>query len=146
MTSPLLDPQPWEWTGPRVLIEHADESRADALAAALRQAGYAVAVCPGPAPDEACPLAAGDGCATAFGADLVVSGLGFETPAAREALRALRTRAPRLPIVVVADANDIVDWPELVDGCPLAVPAAAAPEQVVELVQATLKREESDVA
>jgi DNA-binding response OmpR family regulator len=140
-----LDPQPWEWTGPRVLIEHADETRADALAAALRHAGYAVAVCPGPAHDETCPLAHGDGCAVAVGADLVVSTLGFETSAAREVLGALRTCTPSVPLVIAADADDIVDWPGLVDGCALAVPASASPDEIVELVEATLERQEPDV-
>jgi DNA-binding NtrC family response regulator len=127
-----------------VLIEHADETRADTLAAALRRAGYAVAVCPGPA-DTCCPLADGDGCAAAFGADLVVSGLGFETSAAREALHALKTRAPRVPLVVMANAEDIRDWPELVDGCSLSMPYAAPADRVVKLVKASLEREESDV-
>lgn len=144
MRRPLLDPQPWEWRGPRVLIEHADAARADALAASLRQAGYAVAICPGPAPGERCPLAKGDGCAAVVGADLVVSGLGLETPAAREALGALRTQAPRLPIVVEADADEVARWPQLV-GCALVAPTAA-PEQVVTRVKAELEWEVSDVA
>ena len=136
MTYSLLDPQPWEWAGPRVLIEHADEARADALAAALRRAGYAVACCPGPEPGGRCALA-GDGCAAAAGADLVVSSLGFETAEAREALGSLRTRLPHLPVVVEAGEHDRALWPELVDGCAPFAPAAA-PEQVVEHVRLTL--------
>ena len=138
-----MDPLPWEWTGPRVLVEQADERRADVVAAALRRVGYAVAVCTGPTREKACPLAGGGDCAAALGADLVVSSLGFETTAARDVLRALRTTMPRVPLVVAAGADDIVTWPELVDGCSLAVPASAAPEQVVALVKATLEREES---
>ena len=139
-----LDPQPWEWAGPHVLIEHADEARADALAAALRRAGYSVACCPGPAAGGRCPLA-DDGCAAAAGADLVVSGLGFETTAARDALGALRTRLPRLPVVLEVGAGDAERWPELVDGCTVVAPPAA-PEQVVAQVRATLRAQESDAA
>jgi subtilase family serine protease len=70
-----LTPQPWPWEGPRVLIEDADEERADARAAAFRRRGYAVAVCSGPTAASTCPLAHEDGCASATGADLVVSSL-----------------------------------------------------------------------
>lgn len=98
-----LSPQPWQWTRPRVLIEDADASRADARAAELRRRGYAVAICPGPSADDACPLAADEGCAAVEGADAVVSSLGFDTEEAREALAAVRTRAAHVPLVVAAD-------------------------------------------
>ena len=81
-------PQPWPWVGqPRVLIEHPDESAGLALASILRQAGYAVAVCPGPEQSEHCPLTGPEGCAVAHGADVVVSSLGLERPEARRGAR-----------------------------------------------------------
>ncbi len=142
---PLLDPQPWAWPRPRVLIEHADEAGSDALAAAVRRAGYAVAVCPGPTAEARCPLAGDPGCAAAHGADAVVSRLGLETPEAREALAALRAQVPRTPLLVEADEADAERWPELLAGCEL-VAAPAAPEQIVSRLQSMLEPGRSDRA
>lgn len=136
-----LSPEPWQWNRPRVLIEDLDEARADARAAMFRRSGYAVAVCPGPAPGGTCPLAtADDGCAAAVGADVIVSSLGLEAVEARDALAALRSRAPAVPLLVAADVGDVVRWPDLVEGCDV-VPADAAPEQVVARAEALVAHE-----
>jgi hypothetical protein len=121
-----------------VLIEHADEARSEALAAALRRSGFAVTICPGPTPSDRCPLAGDAGCAAAVGADAVLSGLGLGTPEAREALAALRVHAPRTPLLVEADAAAAARWPELLDGCDLVAPSAT-PAQLVERLRAMIE-------
>src|SRR5271165_3997926 len=89
-----INPQPWRWDHPRVLVEHPDEEAGLAIASGLRFAGYAVAVCPGPRGHQKCPLTGPAGCAPAHDADVVVCSLGYEQDAAREILRELRTRYP----------------------------------------------------
>ncbi|MGO9763745.1 MAG: hypothetical protein ACLP1Q_21035 [Solirubrobacteraceae bacterium] len=129
-----LDPQPWRWSHPRVLVEHPDEATGLAIASGLRYAGYAVAVCPGPAGHGRCPLTGPAGCAPAHDADLVVSSLGYEHEAAREVLRELRTRYPDTPLLVEAPADVDTDLRELLDGCH-QLPAPASTEQIVTAVQ-----------
>jgi len=125
-----LNPQPWPWPAPRVLVEHADaEATADVLAA-LRGDGFAVAVCRGPEHDSRCPLAADDGCAAAEGADVVVSWLGLATAEAREALAASRSRLPGTPLLVVANAGEAAQWPELVENAAV-IEGPASPAQVL---------------
>lgn len=104
-----MSPQPWPWIGqPRVLIEHADESAGLALATTLREAGYSVALCPGPEPSERCPLTGPAGCAIADGADAIVSNLGLERPEAAEVLLELRAHYPNTPLVVGVAPEDVV--------------------------------------
>ena len=79
------------------------------LAAGLRQAGYGVAVCPGPNESERCPLAGDDGCEAAHGADVIVAGLGLSKPQSREVLEALRARCAGTPLVV--EVSHRIDWP-----------------------------------
>src|SRR5271167_572079 len=100
-----IDPQPWRWNHPRVLVEHPDEATGLAIASGLRFAGYAVAVCPGPPGRGQCPLTGPAGCAPAHDADLVVCSLGYEHDAAREVLRELRTRYPDTPLLVEVPAD-----------------------------------------
>jgi hypothetical protein len=97
-----------------VLLESPDREENSARIDALRRAGYAVAVCPGPTAESRCPLAGDEGCAVAHGADLVVSSLGLSEVAEREPLAALRTRLPDLPVLVEADAETAARWPDLV--------------------------------
>ncbi|MGD0455470.1 MAG: hypothetical protein ABSB69_17940 [Solirubrobacteraceae bacterium] len=129
-----LNPQPWRWSHPRVLVEHPDEAAGLAIASGLRYAGYAVAVCPGPAGHERCPLTGPAGCAPAHDADLVVSSLGYEHEAAREVLRELRTRYPDTPLLVEAPPDMDESLHELLDGCH-QLPAPASTEQIVATVQ-----------
>ncbi len=132
-----LSPEPWPWSGPRVLIENADEATGLAQALALRQTGYAVAVCPGPQQSERCPLAGTEGCAVAGGADAIVSSLGLDRPESREVLEALRTRYPATPLIVEVAPGQEGEWPELLDGCDLLVAPVAA-DQIVAAVRNAL--------
>ncbi len=129
-----MDPQPWRWTDPRVLVEHPDEATGLAIASGLRFAGYAVAVCPGPRGHGQCPLTGPGGCAPAHGADLVVCSLGYERETAREVLRELRTRYPATPLLVEVPSEVDADLEELLDGCH-RLQAPATPEQIVAAVQ-----------
>ncbi|MGO9207507.1 MAG: hypothetical protein ACLQBX_15215 [Candidatus Limnocylindrales bacterium] len=129
-----LKPQPWRWDHPRVHVEHPDEEAGLAIASGLRFAGYAVAICPGPAGHGRCPLAGPAGCAPAHDADLVVSSLGYEHEAAREVLRELRAHYPDTPLLVEAPADMDAGMRELLDGCH-QLPAPASTEQIVAAVQ-----------
>jgi len=132
-----LRPEPWRWGHPRVLVEHPDEAAGLAIASALRFAGYAVAVCPGPPGRGQCPLVGPEGCAPAHDADLVVCALGYEGETGQEVLRALRTRYPNIPVLVEAPADMDADLRELMDGCE-QLPAPSTPEQIVAAVQSML--------
>ena len=133
-----LSPQPWPWSGhPRVLIEHAEESVGMSLAAGLRQAGYAVAVCPGPAQSERCPLAGDEGCEAAHGADVIVSSLGLGTPQSREVFEALRARCAGTPLIVEVAPGEKEEWSDLLQGCEVVV-SPVAPDELVAAVRGVL--------
>jgi len=136
----VLRPQAWDWPGPRVLLERPSAEETPARIDALRRAGYAVAVCPGPTAEERCPLAGDEGCAAAHGADVIVSSLRLESVEAREALAALRTRLPRLPVLIEADAAAASRWPELVRHGDRLEPGIA-PSELVERVEAAISKE-----
>lgn len=125
-----LQPQPWEWPHPRVLLELPDRAGNRERIEALRRAGYSIAVCPGPSAAGHCPLASDEGCAAAHGADIVVSALGVDTPEGREPLVALRARLPHLPVLVEADAEATTRWPDLVREDERIEPGAAPAELV----------------
>jgi hypothetical protein len=132
--SPKLEPQPWRWTHPRVLIEHPDEAAGLAIASGLRYAGFAVGVCPGPHGLGQCPLTGPEGCAPAHDADVVVCSLGYEREAAREVLHELRQRYPHTKLLVEVPNTIDTELQELLEGCHV-VPAPASPEQIVEAVR-----------
>jgi len=132
--SPKLEPQPWRWTHPRVLIEHPDEAAGLAIASGLRYAGFAVGVCPGPRGLGQCPLTGPEGCAPAHDADVVVCSLGYEREAAREVLHELRRRYPHTKLLVEVPATIDAELRELLEGCQV-VPAPASPQQIVEAVR-----------
>ena len=133
-----LSPQPWPWPGhPRVLIEHVDESAGMNVAAGLRQAGYAVAVCPGPTQSARCPLAGDEGCEVAHGADVIVSSLGLGTPQSREVLEALRARCAGIPLIVEVAPEEKAEWADLLQGCEVVV-SPVAPEELVAAVRGVL--------
>jgi DNA-binding NtrC family response regulator len=135
-----LNPEPWPWPGhPRVLVESADESADLRLTSALREAGYGVAVCPGPLETERCPLTGPEGCAIAHGADVVVSSLGLERAEARDVLQALRARCPNVPLVVEVGAGLGSEWPDLLRGCEL-VYSPVGPEELVAAVRRALEK------
>ena len=94
MRKKRIDPGIWQWPErPRVLIEDPDLESGLAAASALRQAGYTVAICRGPEPDEYCPLVGADDCALVIGADVVISGVGPEVE------QAVRARHPGKPVL-----------------------------------------------
>ena len=136
----VLRPQAWDWPGPRVLLEQPPGEETHARVDALRRAGYAVAVCPGPTGKDRCPLAGDEGCAAAHGADVVVSSLGLESAEAREALAALRTLLPRRPLLVEADAEAALRWPKHVPRDDRLEPGIT-PSELVERVEAALAKE-----
>lgn len=117
-----------------MLIEHPDEAAGLAIASALRFAGYAITVCPGPRGRGQCPLVGPAGCAPAHDADLVVCCLGYDRVAAAEVLRELRLRYPNMPLLVEAPSEADGELTELLDGCD-QLPAPASPEQIVAAVQ-----------
>jgi len=140
-----LRPQPWRWGHPRVLVEHPDEAAGLEISSALRFAGYAVAICPGPRGRGRCPLVGPEGCAPAHDADLVVCCLGYERETAREVLRELRTRYPGIPLVVEAPPDADADQRELLAGCE-QLPSPATPEQIVAVTQSLLGQVNEEVA
>jgi hypothetical protein len=83
---------------PRVLIEHTDPRAGTALARALHDAGFAVATCPGPTPQEPCPVLRGDECPLANRADVIVSGL-RDHPEGRSIAAWLRVQHPKTPLL-----------------------------------------------
>jgi DNA-binding NarL/FixJ family response regulator len=109
------------------------------LASALRQAGYAVAVCPGPAETERCPLSGPEGCSVAHGADVIVSSLGFDRVESRDVLQSLRTRLPDARLVVEVNAGRQNEWTDILQGCEL-VHAPATPDEVLSAVERALSR------
>ena len=102
MPKKRVDTGPWQWPGTRVLIEDADLDRGLAAAWALRRAGYAVALCRGPDPDEYCPLVGPDDCALVVGADVVVAGIGPEIE------EAVRRRHPNTPVIAPGTPATVV--------------------------------------
>ena len=133
----VLRPQAWDWPGPRVLLEQPDRDETPARVDALRRAGYAVAVCPGPTAEDRCPLAGDEGCAAAHGADVIVSSLGLENTEAREALAALRMRLPQLRVLVEAETAAAERWPQLVPERDRVEPGIT-PSELVERVEAAI--------
>jgi len=133
-----LSPQPWPWVGqPRVLIEHPDDAVGLELASILRLEGYAVAVCPGPAESERCPLTGPEGCAVAHGADVVVSALGLDSSTGRDVLQALRARLAGTPLVVEVEPGLEDEWQDLLEGCQV-VASPADPNRLVASVREAL--------
>lgn len=117
-----------------MLVENPDEAAGLEIASGLRLAGYAVAVCPGPAARGRCPLTGPAGCAPAHDADLVVGCLGYEQEAAREVLRELRTRYPDTPLIVETPSETDAGLRELLEGChQLSAPTSV--EQIVTAVK-----------
>jgi hypothetical protein len=103
MQKKRIDPGFWRFDDrPRALIEDADLGSALATASALRRAGYAVAICRGPEPDEYCPLVGAYDCALVAGADVVVSSLGEEIE------EAVQRRHPSTPLVTSVDPETVV--------------------------------------
>jgi hypothetical protein len=120
--------------GPRVLIEHPDPDAGLELAGALRDAGYAVAICRGPSSTARCPLHKLEPCVVVEGADVVVSALDFERDEGRDVLGGLRLRYPGTPLVVAATAAESLELADELYGCTV-VPVDAEAERIVDVVK-----------
>lgn len=101
---PTQNAEPWPWNGPRIVVEHPNEDAGLRMVAALRDEGYAVALCGGPDEVAGCPLAGPGDCAIAHDADAVVSCLGRDASPA--VVAALRARCPDVPLII--DPVDVV--------------------------------------
>lgn len=136
-----LSPQPWPWIGqPRVLIEHPDDAVALEFASALRREGFSVAVCPGPAESERCPLTGPEGCAAAHGADVVVSALGLDGSTGREVLEALRARLTDTALVVEVAPGLEDELGDLLEGCQIVTSPVDSERLVVSVREALAAR------
>ena len=131
---------PWAWPGrPRVLIDDGGEEPGSPLIEGLRQAGFAVAVCPGPGRGKSapgCPLV--EQCPLVEGTDVVVV-LDLERDESREELAALRAGNPGPSIVVPASAEDGSRWPQSVAGATVVdtlLPVQALVEAVTAAARA----------
>lgn len=96
-------------TGRRVLLECDDTTVQDGVERVLRESGYAVAVCCGPATRIAgrCPLVHEGRCGLVEEADVVVHALDPSRSEHREVLAAIEHERPRTPVVVeVTDGGD----------------------------------------
>lgn len=136
-----IDLQPWPFSErPRVLIEHPDPDAGLELAAALRGAGFAVAICRGPDGTARCPVHKLEPCVIVEGADVVVTALDLEREG-RDVLEGLRTRYPDTPLVVEATAAESIELADALYGCTV-VPVDAEPGRVVEAVRSEIRRRE----
>lgn len=88
----------------RILVEHPDTATRDAMAAALRRAGYTVLECGGPRslPGGRCRYVTEGDCDLVRAADAVVCGLNLDAPATVEVLRLHRAHAIGIPVIVEA--------------------------------------------
>jgi len=97
---------------PKVLLECEDASIQDGAERALRDSGYTVAVCNGPATRNSgrCPLVTDGRCRLVEEADVVVHALDASRDEHCEVLSAMRQHQPDMPIVVeVSTASDTRD-------------------------------------
>ena len=127
--------RPWPFAKrPRVLIEQPDPDASLELAGALRDAGYAVAICRGPSSAARCPLHRLEDCVVVEGADVVVTALDFEREEGRAVLEGLRLRYPATPLVVAATAAESIEVADVLHGCTV-VPVDVEAERIVNVVK-----------
>lgn len=110
MTRPRkpLDTWPTDHEAPRVLVEHVDGAFRAIAERSLIEEGFVVATCGGPASLRrgVCPLAEGDVCELAEGADVIYTGLDWTQQSSRRVFRAIRARFTRTPVVVEVSRDD----------------------------------------
>ena len=123
---------------PRVLVETSDAAEQWAMEEALRDAGYEVAVCDGPAVYGApCPLVERGECELAAGANVVVNAFPLRVPENQDVLWALQERCPATPVIVEARRHEVERYAELLEGCqvmPFSVTTAGLLSAVREVV------------
>jgi hypothetical protein len=135
--APQTDEPPTRWpeASGRVLVEVAGRGMGQVVERTLREQGYQVAVCGGPAVlrRRRCPLVQGDGCPLADGADLVVYALDLDDADDREVLEAHRAHPERRACVVVPPA--LVDrYRSLLEGYEV-VEAPLTPRKLTDALQ-----------
>ena len=102
---------------PRVLVEARDGALRDAVGDALGD-GYVVVDCPGPADGQVCPAVAGDRCATAAHADVVVCDVGAGDEHSRALPRAVARELREGASVIVAVTRPVAErHPEAFADC-----------------------------
>jgi hypothetical protein len=88
---------------PRVLVECDDPTIQDGLERVLRESGYAVSICAGPASrSSGCPLVLSGQCGLVEDAEVVVHTLDPVDPSNREVLAALARHSSDTPVVIEA--------------------------------------------
>jgi CheY-like chemotaxis protein len=112
MAMNVIPTWPGDTVGPRVLLECEDASIQDGAERALRENGYAVAVCNGPATRSSglCTLVTDGRCGLIDDADVVVHALDPDRDEHCEVLSAIRQHRPDTPVVVeVSNGADMRD-------------------------------------
>ncbi len=135
----VIHPEAWpEQSGkPRVLIENPDGAELWAHADVLREAGYDVAMCGGPAVQTedhdrtVCPLVTEGRCPLVEGADVVVSTTRLID--SREILATLSARSA--PVLVVEGTSSDLKRDGDVIGDSLEIPLPVLPQQLVAAVE-----------
>ncbi|MFP5322335.1 MAG: hypothetical protein ACLGIC_10880 [Acidimicrobiia bacterium] len=135
----LLHDHDWQGGGrARVLVEASEWPAREAIELILRGAGYATVACAGPeGSGQRCALAGGRGCAAAGEADLVVHALRASDARNLEALRALRSRRPAVPVVVEAPPAVAERREDDFAGCTV-IDAPLTPASLLEAVEQAL--------
>jgi DNA-binding NtrC family response regulator len=113
----------------RVLVVHRSASVAAAEADSLRNLGYEVETCSGPA-RFACPVLRGERCADAERADVLVYDVWAttESDGGRRLIEGLRDQNPEIPIVLTAPGM-LLDWVET-EGPHKVTPLVGVPTRV----------------
>jgi hypothetical protein len=140
-TPPDEPPARWPEASGRVLVEVAGQGMAQVIERTLRDQGYQVAVCGGPAalPRHRCPLVETGTCPLADGADLLVYALDVEDADDREVLEAHRLHPERPACVVVPPA--LVDRYRSLLRSYEVVEAPLTPEKLVDALRRLRERD-----
>lgn len=120
----LLTDHEWQaGTRLRVVVEAAEWQVRAAIENVLQRAGYATASCPGPeGSGHRCPVTTGDSCSMVEQADLVIHALRLTDRRNLEALRTIRRRWPRLPVVVEVPVPVVDQRAADLEGCTVVHP------------------------
>lgn len=122
---------------PRVLIEDDRPALAISDFSMFQQAGFDIAFCSGPGPDEAaCPALRGEPCPALTGADAVLHGLDERLGVAA----VIRRVRPGLPVVVRPGRLDAGGEPSAPAGFVPLAPDCSVPGQIGALRQALASR------
>ena len=127
----------------RVLVESTDLAERWAVERTLRQAGFGVVSCGGPAllEDGSCPLVTCGDCPGAAAADAVFFRLNLPDEANEKVLRALRREVERRPVVVEVPGPRTSRLAQLLDGCQI-LPMPASASEMVEALSRALGRDD----